>query len=191
MNKNEFFIILKDQLKGIQDQDKKEILYDYEEHFAIGLAKGRLEEEIAASLGNPKVIAKEIKANYMITKVEESFTVGNFFRAMIATLGLGFFNLVFILGPFIAVAATILSLLFTGIVIVCSGIFVIVIAFFPHNFQNVPSPLVGIFIGLALASFGLLWTIGTTYLSKWFYVITIKYFKLNLNIIVNRRNKND
>ncbi len=191
MNKQQFISILKEQLKGIPEVDKKEVLFDYEEHFEIGLREGRREEEIASSLGNPKSLAKEIRANYMINKVEESFTAGNFFRAFLSTLGLGFFNLVFILGPFAGIAAALFSLVVAGIAIVGSGIFVIVASFFPNLFQNVPSPFVGSFVGISLASFGVLWTIGSMYLNKWFYLLTIKYLKFNLNIIVNRRNKNE
>ncbi|QVK19140.1 DUF1700 domain-containing protein [Mycoplasmatota bacterium] len=187
MNKREFMKVFNEQLKGIPEQDKKDILYDYEEHFTIGMNEGREEEDIAKSLGHPKSLAKEMRANYMITRVEESFTVGNFFRALFASLGLGFFNLVFILGPFIAVAATIFALFVSGVAFIVSGLFVIIAPFFPNFFDNVPSPILGIFVGLAISSLGGLWTIGTVYLSKWFYIITIKYFKFNLSIIMNRR----
>jgi len=191
MNKHEFLKIYKDQLKGIPEKDIQELLYDYEEHFSVGINEGRVEEEIAKSLGNPKSLAKEMKANYMISKVEESFTVGNLFQALFATLGLGFFNLVFILGPFIGIAASLFALLVTGVALIGSGIFVAVASFFPDFFDTVPSLTLGILVGIALASFGALWTIGSLYLNKWFYLLTIKYLKFNLNIIVNRRNKNE
>ncbi len=186
MNKNEFMNSLKSQLKAIPENDKQEIIYDYEEHFRIGLNKGRNEEEIVSSLGNPKQIAKQFKANYRISKVEEKFTIGNFFQALFATIGLGFFNLVIVLGPFIAIAATLFAFIIVGISLVGSGLFVAIISFFPDTYHNVPSPLVGILVGIALSAFGALWTIGSLYISKWFYLLTIKYLKLNLNIIKKR-----
>ncbi len=191
MNKQTFMSILRTQLKSMPEEDKKDILYDYEEHFAVGLSEGRDEEEIASSLGNPKQLAKQIKANYMITKVENEFTIGNFFQALFATIGLGFFNLVVVFGPFVAIAATLLSFVVVGIALVGSGLAVIIAMFFPQFLQNAPHPLIGIFTGLGLISFGALWTIGSLYLSKWFYLLAIKYLKLNLNIITNRRMKND
>lgn len=195
MNKQEFMVILKYHLHGIPEQDLKELLFDYEEHFEMGIRDGRDEEEIAVSLGTPKSIAKEIKANYMITKVEESFTVGNFFRAMFATLGLGFFNLVFILGPFIGIASALLAVLVSGIAITISGIAVFISIFlqpvFPELINNPLNPIVSAFVSIGLTSFGLLWIVGCYQLNKWFYLLAIKYFKLNLNIIVDRRGKND
>lgn len=61
MNKKEFLEELKSRLIGISQEDKKEILQDYEEHFKIGKKKKRTESEISKSLGEPKEIAKEIR----------------------------------------------------------------------------------------------------------------------------------
>jgi len=61
MNKKEFMQKLKDGLIGLNQNDKREVLLDYEEHFMDGKNQGRTEEEICAALGNPAEIAKEIK----------------------------------------------------------------------------------------------------------------------------------
>ena len=61
MNKKEFMQKLKDGLIGLNQNDKREVLLDYEEHFMDGKNQGRTEEEICAALGNPAEIAREIK----------------------------------------------------------------------------------------------------------------------------------
>ncbi len=61
MDKKEFLEALEERLIGVSKEDKEEILQDYEEHFKAGKRKKRTEEEISASLGEPKEIAKEIR----------------------------------------------------------------------------------------------------------------------------------
>jgi len=39
--------IIKKELSGIPESDLTEILYDYEDHFNVGISEGRSEEEIA------------------------------------------------------------------------------------------------------------------------------------------------
>jgi uncharacterized membrane protein len=84
VNKAQYIQLFKEQLKGLPERDLEELIYDYEEHFTIGLSEGRSEAEIADSLGNPKTLAKEMKANYRISIVEETFTFNNFYRALFA-----------------------------------------------------------------------------------------------------------
>lgn len=62
MTKKEFMQKLKDNLIGLNQNDKREVLLDYEEHFMDGKQQGRTEEEICEALGDPKEIAMEIKS---------------------------------------------------------------------------------------------------------------------------------
>lgn len=55
---NEFLNALEQALSGLDSQEKCEILDDYREHFALGLAAGKTEEEVARSLGDPVQLAK-------------------------------------------------------------------------------------------------------------------------------------
>ena len=191
MNKNMFMKQLKAELRQLPADDLNEVLYDYKEHFSMGLSEGRSEEEIAKSLGNPKVIAKEIKANYMISKAEENYTVSNMFRAIVAVVGLGFFNLIFVFGPVVGITAGLFGLMIGGLAISFSGVALIVAAIInPFNpdllHLNIPAGAAAAF-GVGLIPIGVIWVIGCMELNKLFFKAIIKYLKTNVAIIVNRR----
>lgn len=62
MNKNEFLTKLDQALVGVPEGERKEILYDYEEHFRNAGAAGKTEAEISHSLGTPEFIAEQYLA---------------------------------------------------------------------------------------------------------------------------------
>ncbi len=59
MSRREFLNILAQSITHLSKEEQDEILYDYEEHFRIGLEQGKTEDEIAESLGNPYIIANQ------------------------------------------------------------------------------------------------------------------------------------
>lgn len=184
--KKKFMEELKKNLKGLSKEDRDEIIEDYEAHFLIGKKKKRKELEIAKSLGNPKQIAKQAKMELLVTKAEEEKSVGNIFRMIFATIGMSFFNLVFVVGIFFALLAVVISLFATGFAITLSGLALMIFAFFPAiEFFYMPAfnHVAMFFGGIAISSLGLLFAIGAYYIGKGFYILTIKYVKLNIRII--------
>lgn len=63
MTKTEFLKLLYENLEGFTEDEKREILYDYKEHFSLGKENGKSEEEIIKELGNPYVIARQYHSN--------------------------------------------------------------------------------------------------------------------------------
>lgn len=57
MKKYEFMYKLDRAIENFSAEDRADILNDYEEHFRIGFEKGKTEEEICSSLGNPEDLA--------------------------------------------------------------------------------------------------------------------------------------
>ena len=92
MTKEQFLIQLKRSLSGLSEDEKKEILYDYEEHFRIGLENKRAEEEIAESLGNPKVLGKAFKIDSFLGEDREGSRAVSVLRAVLTSLSLGFLS---------------------------------------------------------------------------------------------------
>lgn len=182
LNKNQFLQMLKEELKGLPEEEVQEILGDYQEHFDIGLSEGRSEKDIAMALGNPRVIAKELKANYFVNQASESFTLSHFFQALMATIGLGFFNLLFVLGPVLGLFGIIMGIGASGIALVFTGFYVLVMGVI-----HIQQLLLAIFLSLSFISAGLIITLLVYEGTRWLLKLIVGYLKWNLNIITNRR----
>lgn len=63
MNKDEFLKTQETSLTAFNQEEKKDILYDYEEHFRIGHQNGKTDEELINELGGPDDIAKQYSGN--------------------------------------------------------------------------------------------------------------------------------
>ena len=59
MNKNQFMQTLKQALPPVSPTEMSEIMADFEEHFASGLAHGKSEAEVCSELGSPIEIAQQ------------------------------------------------------------------------------------------------------------------------------------
>lgn len=190
MTKHEFLSALEKQLAGIPADDRQEILYDYEEHFRIGMEQGKDEAAIAAALGEINLIAKQFKADYALKKAETEISLGNTLRAVYAALGLGFFNLVFVLGPFMGLVGVLIGLFGAAIGLTVGGIaalFAVVIApFYPSLIVVGADPAFVLPFSIGLTSLGLLFLIGDYYLARIFYKGTVKYLKWNLGFITRQ-----
>lgn len=60
MTKQEYLIILQEKLEYFSRELQREIIEDYEEHFAEGLAAGKTEEEIVEELGDIEDMIREL-----------------------------------------------------------------------------------------------------------------------------------
>lgn len=191
MNKSEFIAALDQAIGKIPEQAKKEILYDYEEHFSVGLELGKTEEEIANALGDPKQIARQFRAECALREAEGSSSPGNIFRAVFAAVGLGFFNLIFVLGPFLFAAGLILGLFITAMGVLFAGLVLILAVVISSVFPNLISidlnPAVVFFLGTGVTALGILCNILVYYLIKTFFRATLSYLKMNSRIIAGRR----
>lgn len=187
MNKQEFINKLSNALGNMTYEEKNDILYDYEEHFRIAIEKGKTEEEAAENLGNPEAIAKYYRANAAINKAESNKSVKHITGAVFSVLGLGFINLVFILGPYLGIVGVLLGLFGASVGVVVAGIVGIIAAIFAPVLPGIISMPVNqgavIFATVGVECFGILMFIGCCYLAKLLYTVTIKYLKFNLSII--------
>lgn len=195
MNKKEFLESLSKYLRGVPREDEQDIMNDFEEHFRMGEEAGRSEEELAKSLGDPKQLANQFRANIMLAQAEKETTAANITRAVFASLGLGFFNLIFVLGPFLAVFAVLIALFAVAVGITAGGITgllaTIFSPLFPEVFNMLINPAVGIFGSIGLICFGVLFFIGNIYLTRGFFRLFVRYIKFNVRLIAGRESKNE
>lgn len=187
MTRDEFIKNLRGSLKRLPPEEIEDIVYDYEEHFQIGLSKGKTEEEISKELGDPKVIAKMYNVSSKIDKAENNPSTKNILKAIFSAMALGIFNFIIVLGPFIAIVALLIGLYAISIVFVASGISAFFgIMFLPFTSYQVTfgiNTLTSISFGIGLSVLGILLFIGCVYLTKLLYKGTISYLKWNVDII--------
>lgn len=192
MNKKKHFLEnLEKNLRGIPKEEINDILDDFREYFDVGSERGRSEDEIILSFGNPKNIAKQIKAESYIKKAETNTSAANITRAVFTTVGLSFFNIIFIL-PVFAVIFSILAVLFAAAISIgAAGISGTVASFFyplySQYFTFTVNAAILIFAFIGMGAFGILFFIGDIYLAKLIYRLIVKYLKLNISIVKDRR----
>ncbi|WP_405098906.1 HAAS signaling domain-containing protein [Oceanobacillus sp. FSL H7-0719] len=179
MTKERFLSRLQAALKRLPSEEQNDILSDYEEYFSIGLQDGKTEEEIAASLGSPAQLGRDLSVAYHVETVEDKGSASNFFRALWAIIGLSFFNLIIVLGPFLVLAAIILSGWIVAVSFTLSPIGVLInTAIYPEIFE-----LFNLFCSIGLAGLGLLVGITMFYLTAWTRKVFVRYFKYNLRMV--------
>ncbi|HXQ12538.1 MAG TPA: DUF1700 domain-containing protein [Caulobacteraceae bacterium] len=172
MTREAFIARLRAGLKGMPPKAAAEILADYDAHFAEGAAQGRNETEIAAALGDPDRLARELRAEAGVKQWETRRSPEAAAVAVFAVLGLGAIDIIFLLPILIGVV----SALF-GLIVAAIGVFVaggVVFAVGP--FVEPPGgPVVALLAGLGMmagaASAGALLTlvsVGLTNALVWY-----------------------
>lgn len=196
MNRNEYIARLQDALGNIPNDAKNEIIYDFSEHFEVGLEHGKTEEEIAESLGDPKANAKQYRAEYIVQQAHNKSTGVNVFRAIFAAISLGFFNLIFMLPIFAVVFSIIVSIFAVSFSLSLSGVCVLLATILKPllpswiSLSNI-NPLILIFGSISITSLGLLLGLGAVQFTRWCLKATAGYIKANMNIIGNSKKEND
>jgi uncharacterized membrane protein len=97
MTRLEFLDTLRRRLSGLPPAEIDELIADYAAHFADGKAAGRSEADIAAALGDPARLARELRAEAGFRRWETARTPANFFAVLFGFLALIAVDFVFLL----------------------------------------------------------------------------------------------
>src|SRR5438552_14232465 len=119
MNRIAFLTILHEGLAGLPAKEIDDILADYDAYFDEALASGRSEEDVAAALGDPRRLARELRAETGLRHWENHRSLGNTGAALLALGGLAAVDVLFLLPLLFAVT---LAVLVIGLVIFVLGI---------------------------------------------------------------------
>lgn len=190
MSKKEYLERLRALLKGLPADEVEDIIFDYEDHFNAGAEDGKSEEEIAEALGDIKSIGKQYKVTASISNAEQNMSASNIFKAILATAGLGFFNLVFVLGPLLGLLGALFGLFVGSLGMTFGGIF----GFFATIFKPVLNGIVytqgdtvfSLFLCTGVTSLGMLFFIANCFIARFLYKMIISYLKWNLEIITRK-----
>jgi uncharacterized membrane protein len=130
MTRQAFLARLREGLRGLPTQTVADIMADYEAHFADGAAAGRSEEEVAAALGNPDRLAREIRAESSLNRWRDERSPSAAAGAVFAVLGLGAIDILILLpvlmgvgGAMFGIAVAVIAVFFAGGVVFAAGPF--------------------------------------------------------------------
>ena len=151
MTRQAFLDRLRAGLRGLPPSAISDIIADYEAHFAEGVAAGRGEAEIAAALGDPDRVIRELRAEAGLKRWEEERNPSAAANAVFAVLGLGAIDVLVLLPIALPIAGVLLGLLVAAAV--CLGVGALMFAAGPFVILGAPVAAV-ILAGLGLMSLG-------------------------------------
>ncbi|MGV3578861.1 DUF1700 domain-containing protein [Brevundimonas sp.] len=131
MTRADFLSRLKKGLVGLPTSTASEILNDYEAHFDDGVAAGRSEHEVAAALGDPDRLARELRAEAGAQRWHQEKNPSAAAAAVFAVLGLGAIDILILLpilmgviGALFGIGIAVIAVFFTGGGLMVGGPFV-------------------------------------------------------------------
>lgn len=187
MTKQEFMDKLDYGIRSLSYSERRDILNDYEEHFAQGVARGQSEEEIISNLGDPEAIAAEYVGNSQggrehppQTPDREQTPQGqkeekrdSVFMVLTA-IALILFNVIVVLPVYLGIWGALLGIGLAALILTAVG-FVLMAAAAVHFLLFVA--------GLGLAALSVLVAILVVLLCKWLVKGTIAYGRMNIKLV--------
>jgi len=192
MNKTEFVETLRSHLIHFPLDEADEIVRDQEEYIREAIASGRREEDVVASLGDPKAFAGNLAIEARIDQARSSSslkqTASHTFSAVFGVLALAPLNLIIVFGPVLMIVA----LIFSGWIVSGATLAAAVVCFFGFFIRFVFVD-VGIwahvsvfFFILGCASLSSFCLILMYRISDLFFIAILAYLKWNLKFIRGR-----
>ena len=121
MTRAEFMGRLRRGLVGMPTAAAADIASDYEIHFEDGLAAGRTEAEVAAALGDPDRLARDLRAEAGAQRWHQEKNPSAAAGAIFAVLGLGAIDILILLPILMSVAMTLFGMFMAAIGIFIGG----------------------------------------------------------------------
>jgi uncharacterized membrane protein len=119
---------LRAALKGLPSPAVADIVADYEAHFTEAAAAGRSEADVAAKLGDPVRVARELRAEAGLRRWEEQRSAGSALGAIVAVLGLATFDLFILLPALLTAGSAVIGFIIGGAVVCLVGAIMLLVA---------------------------------------------------------------
>jgi uncharacterized membrane protein len=194
MQEHNFIKELEKGLRALPAEQREDVLADYRAHIFEARERGKSDEEINASLGDPRTLARTFVADYHLTRITNPIegqkvttSLYHMVRASLLVLSIIAFNFFFMLWPILGVSLALgLAWVMAGVVVVAGFIFAIAVLI-----GNIATPVaVGLSAKVALSFYSLsamgaslLVCVLLYLLSRWFLLGLMKYIKLNAKVI--------
>ncbi|MCD9022198.1 HAAS signaling domain-containing protein [Cohnella silvisoli] len=174
MNKLEFIETLRYYLAALPEDERNELLRDYEAHFIYGQQNGKSETEIARELGDPLALAREAIGPDFLPPPPWSPSRRDIPRFIGVSILLFFLNVMFaipvfasIWAAFIAICAATLSCFLAPVALVAET--VLYGNYMPGKW----------FVAIGMVGIGMLLAVAAKSIGKWLVFITLNYAKWN------------
>lgn len=128
MTRDAFLSSLRAHLRRVPAKTVNEIIADYASHFDEGMAHGRSEADIAAALGDPARLARELRAEAGLKRWEEERSASAAGAAILAILSLGAIDVLILFPILLAVASVLFAFACVSVVLICVGVVLVVVA---------------------------------------------------------------
>jgi uncharacterized membrane protein len=152
MTRDAFLRMLRLGLAGLPPQEIEDIVADYAAHFAESDASGRSEQEVAAALGDPARIARELRADIGLRRFEAHWSVSNLLTAAMALAGLAIVDILFLLPLLLVTIVIAFGLAIALAAIGAVGVKIIVATLLFHFGGTVTGIVARLLIGAGLVS---------------------------------------
>ncbi|MEZ2133040.1 MULTISPECIES: DUF1700 domain-containing protein [unclassified Sinorhizobium] len=152
MTRDAFLRALRSGLAGLPPQDVDDIVADYAAHFAESNTSGRGEEEVAAALGDPARIARELRADAGLRRFEAHWSLSNLLAATTALAGLAIVDIFFLLPLLIVTIFVALGVATALSAIGAVGVKIVFTTFLFHLGEPVTGVVARLLIGAGLVS---------------------------------------
>jgi len=151
MTRQTFIERLRAGLRGLPPSAIADIVADYEAHFAEGVAAARSEEDVAAALGDPDRVIRELRTEAGLKRWEEQRNPSAAANAVLAVLGLGAIDILVLLPILLPIASVLLAFLIVSVVFLGVG----AALFAAGPFVIIGAPVAAVILaGLGLMSAG-------------------------------------
>lgn len=180
MSRMEYLKILHKHLKHLDDNERQDIINEYDTHFYSGMEEGKTEDQISKELGDPQQLSKELNANAAIEKAEQSNNIGDVSHAVLSVMGLSILNFFVILIPFVIILSIVLSLIVTTLSFIFTPLALLVKGAIA-GFQEII--LLEVYTTGVLFGLGLILFVITYLITKGFYILCVKYLKWNIKVV--------
>jgi uncharacterized membrane protein len=166
MTRDAFLAELRANLRGIPIKAADEIVADYASHFDEGRAEGRAEEDIAAGLGDPARLARELRAEAGLKRWDQERSVSAAAAAVLAILSLGAIDVLILLPVLMVVVSVMFAFVCVAAALIVAGLAMLLFGAFMGFMGGLPQALLcglGFFSGgLSLGALQILIGIGLT-----------------------------
>jgi len=166
MTKDQFLASLRAHLTGVPAAAADDIMADYASHFDEGVATGRSEQDIAAAMGDPVRLARELRAQAGLRRWEEERSPSAAAGAVLAILSIGAIDLLILLPLLMVVCSLIFAFACVSAALAVAGVICLLVSpfaivgggFFQTLLTGMGLTSSGVSIGalMTLASIGLI-----------------------------------